>query len=85
MLLMELTLLVAITLVAQSDTTATTLKGHWILQLKGLLAFLHPVLPDVFEVTYLCLYVAMIVLRDLIIMIFGVVVFMSIGIFILQT
>lgn len=77
---MELALLATITVLARSDPSGDSMKEDWILQMKGLLAFLHPLLPSVFEITYLCLYIVTIVLRDLITMIFGVVVFMSIAV-----
>lgn len=80
MLLIELCLLATVALVAKSDYSGNSMKGDWILQMKGLLAFLHPLLPDVFEISYLCLYIIVIVLRDLITMIFGLIVFMSIAV-----
>ena len=79
MLLMELSLLVTIVLVTKSGSSDNSMKGDWILQIKGLLAFLHPLLPNVFEISYLCLYIIVIMLRDLITMIFGLIVFMSIA------
>lgn len=78
MLIMEVTLLLCITMMSKSDPKAS-MKGDWILQLKGLLAFLNPNLPDLFETSYLCLRVLAIVLNDLCVMIFGVVVFMSVS------
>lgn len=82
MFLMELTLLVAIILMGKSD--AGDMKGDWVLQMKTILAFIHPLLPDIFEISYLCLYIIAIILRDLIIMIFGVVVFISIALIVLK-
>lgn len=79
MLVMELSLLVTIVFVSKSDSSGNSMKGDWILQMKGVLAFLHPLLPDVFEISYLCLYLFLIMLRDLITMIFGLIVFMSIA------
>lgn len=76
MLVMELTLLIAIAMVSKSDGRGV--RGDWILQIKGILVFLHPLLPDIFEIVYLSLYIISIVLRDLVIMIFIVVVFKSI-------
>ena len=76
MLIMELTLLVALTMVSKSDGSGV--RGDWILQLRGILAFLHPLLPDIFEFIYLSLYIIAIVLRDLVIMIFSIIVFKSI-------
>ena len=78
MLVMESTLLLSIAMLSNADTNAS-MKGDWLLQLKGLLSFLHPNLPDFFEVSYLCLRIVAIVLRDLSTMIFGVVVFQSIS------
>lgn len=83
MLVMELTLLVAITMAVKSDSNSV--RGDWILQIKGILAFLHPLLPDVFEVIYLSLYIIAIILRDLVIMIFCIVVFKSITAIIVQS
>ena len=82
-LVMELTLLVAITMVSKSD--GNSVRGDWILQIKGILAFFHPLLPDIFEVIYLSLYITAIVLRDLIIVVFCVVVFKSIAAIIVQS
>ena len=82
MLLMELTLLVAITMVSKSD--ANSMKGDWILQMKGFLGLLHPQLPDICEVVYLSLYIIAIVLRDLVIMIFGIIVFKLVATIIVQ-
>ena len=76
MLIMELTLLVAITMVSKSDGSGV--RGDWILQLRGILTFLHPLFPDIFEFIYLSLYIIAIVLRDLVIMIFSIIVFKSI-------
>ena len=83
MLIMELTLLVAIAMVSKSD--GSSVRRDWILQIKGILAFLHPMLPDIFEIIYLSLYIIAIVLRDLVIMIFSVVVFKSITAIIVQS
>ena len=83
MLIMELTLLVAITMVSKSD--GSSMRGDWILQIKGILAFLHPLLPDIFEIIYLSLYIIAIVLRDLVIMLFSVVVFKSIIAIVVQS
>ena len=82
-LIMELTLLVAIVMVSKSD--GSSVRGDWILQIKGILVFLHPLLPDIFEMIYLSLYIIAIVLRDLVIMIFSVVVFKSIIAIIVQS
>ena len=76
MLLMELTLLVALVMLSKSGVAS--MSGDWILQMRGILAFLHPLLPKAFEIVYLSLYAFAIVLRDLFIMIFCVVVFKSI-------
>ena len=78
MLVMEATVLISITMMSKSDPKAS-MKGDWVLQLKGLLAFLNPNLPEMFETSYLCLRVLTIVLNDLCVMIFGVVVFMSVS------
>lgn len=78
MLGMELVTLVTIALMTSSNDSSS-MRGDRILQVKGLLAFFHPLLPVIYETTYLSLYIAIIVLRDFIVMIFGVVVFMSIA------
>jgi hypothetical protein len=83
MLIMELTLLVALAMASKSD--GRSVRGDWMLQLKGILAFLHPLLPDIFEIIYLSLYVIAIVLRDLVIMIFSVIVVKSIMAIIVQS
>lgn len=83
MLIMELTLLVAIAMASKSD--GSSVRGDWMLQLKGILAFLHPLLPDIFEIIYLSLYVVAIVLRDLVIMIFSVIVVKSIMAIVVQS
>ena len=83
MLIMEVTLLVSIAVMSKSD--GSSVRGDWVLQIKGILAFLHPLLPDIFEIVYLSLYIIAIVLRDLVIMIFSVVVFKSIAAIFVQS
>lgn len=83
MLIMEVTLLVSIAVMSKSD--GSSVRGDWVLQIKGILAFLHPLLPDIFEIVYLSLYIIAIVLRDLVIMIFSIVVFKSIAAIFVQS